>query len=244
MNIAEGVALCSECGRLSALSELVYRKRPAAELLARPPFGCKIVPQDHAVVVRVRCWSASHFLTALWIALFWNGILSVFILFATAGLWQNLVGPLPQWFPAPHMQQPMPLGMAIFLWIFLLPFIGIGCLLIRAVIMLLAGRVEVLVGEYDAEVRSGVGPIVWRRRFDPTVVAAVRLRPCTDREGIASHGEKEIVIEADRTVRLGRSLPEERLEWLHAVLQRLLPVTDWASQRWQVMEAGGQPDTG
>lgn len=60
-------------------------------------------------------------------ALFWNGIVSVFVLFAIAGTLKQFNIGLPEWFPAPNMNgEPMSLGMVLFLWIFLTPFIAIG----------------------------------------------------------------------------------------------------------------------
>lgn len=54
INIAEGVALCPDCGRLSRLRDVVDRKRPINEVLADPPRGCSLTQQGHEIVATVR----------------------------------------------------------------------------------------------------------------------------------------------------------------------------------------------
>jgi len=167
INIKEGVALCPACGQLSPLSEVVSHTRPVKEILERPPRGCSVAEWGRDVVIYASCRSIGGFLEALAISLFWNGIVSVFVLVAIAGLYSNLVGPLPNWFPAPQMKPPMNLGMAIFLCIFLIPFVTIGAAMIGAMIMTVAGRVEVVIGETEGKVRTGIGFFDVAQRFRP-----------------------------------------------------------------------------
>jgi hypothetical protein len=108
VNIKEGVALCPECGRLSRLSDLNYSERSIQQVLSQPPTGCSIETVGRGVVVTVTLRSLSGFLFPAGFALFWNGIVSVFVLIAIAGLYTNLVGPLPAWFPAPELNQGKP----------------------------------------------------------------------------------------------------------------------------------------
>jgi hypothetical protein len=164
--------------------------------------------------------SVSGFFGALFVALFWNGIVSIFVLIALAGLYANLVGPLPKWFPAPELEPSMPLGMTLFLCLFLTPFVAVGSVLAGALLLNAAGKIEVSIADDEASVRTGVGFLVWRRRFDPAKVRGVSL-------GVTSwqtNGQPSqvIVIEADRTVKFGSLLQEERREWVQAILHQLL----------------------
>src|SRR4051812_26936777 len=79
INLAEGVALCPACGQLSRLSDVAARRRPIAEVLAKPPPGCSIDQWGQTFVVRASLRSAGAFGGALVVALFWNGIVSVFV---------------------------------------------------------------------------------------------------------------------------------------------------------------------
>ena len=173
INIEEGVALCPNCGRLSRLSEVVERRPPMVETLDQPPKGCEILHLGREVLARASLRSLPGFAGSLFFALFWNGITSVFVLVALAGLYTNLIGPLPAWFPAPDMDDGMSLGMTLFLCVFLTPFVVIGLGMIGAVLLNLVGRVEVRISETEGIVRTGVGFLTWNRRFDPNQVRHV-----------------------------------------------------------------------
>lgn len=233
INITEGVALCPSCGKLSRLADVAGRKRPMAELIARPPKGCSIYERGQDVIMRVSLRSLGGFLAALFISLFWNGIVSVFVLIAVAGLYTNLVGPLPNWFPAPqNNNQAMGLGESIFLCIFLIPFVTVGSVMIGVTLMNLSGKVEVWLADREASVGTGVGLLVWRSRFDPTAVRGVTVGNSTSQ----SNGKTSpvIVIEADRTIKFGSMLSDDRREWLQAMLHQWFNITD-PNQRLELL---------
>lgn len=228
MNIKEGVALCPGCGRLSRLSELSASARSIGEVLASPPSGCSIVSDGQRVTATASMRSLPGFVLAATFALFWNSITSVFVLIAVEGLYTNLIGPLPNWFPAPGMKDgkpemnggPMNLGMTLFLCIFLIPFVAVGTGMVAAAVLNLLGKVEVIVDEFDSHVATGVSFLKWRRRFDPRTVTAV------DFGGQACQADRQssrsIVISADRSVTFGSMLPSDRLEWLRAAIREIL----------------------
>ena len=232
INLSEGVALCPSCGQLSRLSDVVSGKRPAAEILSQRPRGCLVTEAGQTIVVHATLRSIVGFIGALFVSLFWNGIVSVFVLIALSGLYANLVGPLPAWFPAPQDDAPMTLGMTLFLCLFLVPFVTVGSVMIGAVFLNAFGRVEVRINEGDACVNTGIGWLVWRRRFDPNQVRSVG-------EGLTSWETNDrrsplIVIEADRTIKFGSLLENSRREWLRAMLHELLTKAQ-AGQRREVL---------
>jgi len=224
MNLAEGVALCPSCGQLSRLADVLNAAGPAAELLEQTPPGCRVSMWGQEIRVLAPLRSGGALIGTLFFALFWNGIVSVFLLIALAGLYTNLVGPLPVWFPAPKMDHPMPLGMTLFLCVFLLPFIAIGASLLATALLYAAGKIEVLIGDSQAVVKTGVGFLVWRRRFDPTQVHRVTIGKSSWKSD--DQAKELIAIEADRTIKFGTLLPDERREWLQTVLHVLLTSTD------------------
>jgi hypothetical protein len=230
INIKEGVALCAGCGQLSRLSDVVDEERPVIEQISQPPRGCSIANAGREILVRASLRSVGGFMGSLFICLFWNGIVSVFVLVALSGLYSNLVGPVPEWFPAPD--DGMPLGATLFLCIFLIPFVTIGLGIVGTLFMNLAGRIEVRIGESEASVFTGVGPLGWRRRFDPSRVQSVKLG-YTKWETNGSPNEI-IVIDADRTVKFGALLREGRRTWLRAILHALMAAKD-ARTRSQIL---------
>lgn len=232
INIGEGVALCAACGKLSRLADVVAATRPVSEILRRIPRGCSVTDRGHKTVVRATLRSPGAFLGSLAMAVFWNGIVSVFLLVAAAGLYTNLIGPLPPWFPAPDFEQQMTLGMTLFLCVFLTPFVLVGTAMLGAVILSAAGAVEVHIGGTEGQVRTGVGPLAWRRAFDPEKVHRVSM----GRSSWEHNGEARpvIVIESDHHVKFGSMLAEPRREWLRAVLHVLL-VNSGAEQHAEIL---------
>lgn len=228
INIAEGVAHCRGCGTLSRLSEVVERQRPVAAIIERPPAGCSVSQAGQEIQIWVSLKSATTFLGALFFALFWNGIVSVFVVIAIAGLYSNLIGPLPAWFPAPQMNnKEMSLGMSLFLCLFLTPFVTVGAVSIGTLILAATGRILIRIDTDAASIGTGLTALSWWRRFDPAAVRRVTIGYSTWQ----TNGEHSplIVIEADRTIKFGSFLPAERREWLQVVLHELL--TDRNSPR-------------
>ena len=220
INIEEGVALCANCGRLSRLSEVVERRPPMVETLDRPPKGCEILHLGGEVLVRASLRSLPGVAGSLFFALFWNGITSIFVLIAVAGLYANLIGPLPEAFPAPDIDDDMTLGMTLFLCLFLTPFVVVGLGMVGAVLLNLLGRVEVRIGEGEGVVRTGVGFVTWNRRFDPNQVRHVETG-VTPWQTNDRHSPL-IVIKTDRHIKFGSLLREERREWLQSALRAIL----------------------
>ena len=223
MNISEGVALCSNCGELSRLSDIVETKTPRDEILAHRPPGCQLIDRGLGTVVYCSSRSWTSFFGAAAAGLFWNGIVSVFVMFAIAGLYSNFIGPVPDWMPAPEMnEKPMTLGMTIFLCVFLMPFVVIGTFLVLAAIYSLVGKVEVQVSDNEAKVKTGIGFVTWNRKFDPTEVRRVLIRTGPSKMN-SEYEETRVVIEGkQKKIECGAQLSTERREWLKAVLHVLL----------------------
>lgn len=227
INIQEGVALCPDCGVLSRLSELHEADQSIELVFDDPPHGCSIDTTMDSVSATASARSIGGFFLSLGIAVFWNGIVSVFALIALAGLYTNLIGPLPEWFPAPVAEggkpemngEPMGLGMTLFLCAFLTPFLLIGAAMISAVLVSAFGRVEVSVNEFESFVGIGIGFVMWKRRFDPAQMRSIEMeyRSTSDNN---THPVIELI--ADRTIRFGSMLPAGRKKWLHAAIRTVL----------------------
>ena len=127
LNVANDVALCRNCGLVHKFSSLVQ----AADLnqgvdLNCPPPGTWYRDNGLSAVVGATHRSSSAVMGLLCISLFWNGIVSVFVLFAFSATLRLLSAPIPAWLPSPKNAGNMGWGITIFLWLFLTPFIVIG----------------------------------------------------------------------------------------------------------------------
>jgi len=225
VNVAEGVALCRACSTVSRLTDLINAPELAAvDPTGTPPAGCWFSSDGAQTVVGCSARSAAGAGAAIGIALFWNGIVSVFVLCAIGSTIQHIMGSIPAWFPAPPMngQSGIPLGVTIFLWFFLLPFIAIGLTLLATACTCIAGRVEVRIRGDDAQIFIGCGSIGWRRRFQTASVKSVTIGQTTWRQN--DQTKPVIVIDCGSPLRFGSTLPPERRAWLGAVLKKLLVV--------------------
>ncbi len=241
VNMAEGVALCRRCGRLSRLADLAApanerasgsskdqaeARKAAALAQGDPPRGCAIRDFGDRVVLRASARSLAGAGGLLFFAVFWNGIVSIFLVIMIASFLHHAGITLPSWFPTPFgsgsgTSQNMPLGMTVFMALFLTPFVLVGVTVIGALMITIVGRVEVRLRGPDGVVFTGVGPLGWKRRFDADAVEAVLL---TDAD-IEENGKKKraIAIETGKkTIKFASLLPDQRRLWLGGVLKTML----------------------
>lgn len=227
INVASDVAYCRACNVASKLSALAR----VADLetgvdFRNPPAGVWRQDDGLNTVIGSTHRSVGAALGLLGVSLFWNGIVSVFVLLASAATMQHLGIPVPQWFPSPVMNDsPMSVGMTIFLWIFLTPFMAIGAGMIGALLMTVAGRTEVSLGRSEASVFSGVGSIGYRRRFDPQNVTDVRIEDRQWRDGDGDRQRKTCIIiqtQEGKQVKCGTMLTEERRKFIAASMRKAL----------------------
>jgi len=153
--------------------------------------------------------------------LFWNGIVSVFVLANIAGTLHNMHISLPAWFPAPKMDGGMSVGMTIFLWIFLTPFMAIGLTIIGTFLSAVAGKTEVQIQNDQGTVFTGIGPIGIRRRFNPGDIKEISVRNDQNNKGQQT---TFIVMETreGRLIKFGTLLREDRRIFLAAVIRRTI----------------------
>jgi len=227
VNVGEGVAFCRACQTLSRLSDIVKESEIPDVDLNLLPRGCQVIDNGVQTIVRASARSFRGAAGALFIVCFWNGIVSVFVLVALAGTIHHIFGSVPTWFPGPSTVgksgqsiTSMPLGMVIFLWIFLTPFITIGLFMIGVLLTSVVGRVEV---RFDADagmVFTGCGPFGWKRRFEVSEVESITLGETTWKQD--DETKPVIVIDCGRKIRFGSTLPDERRNWMAGVLRKLL----------------------
>ncbi len=123
INVANDVAYCRSCNIGHTFSELVQNSSLQEEVdFHQPPSGVQCAMAGDEIKIWATHRSTGAAIVTLFFALFWNGIVSVFVLVAVASTLGHLGILVPDWFPAPEMNgNPMGVGMTIFLWLFLTP---------------------------------------------------------------------------------------------------------------------------
>jgi len=234
INMAEGVALCRACGRLSRLGDVAMADSPPAPAFpGTPPSGCRFIDGgpggETELHATIRSGSAVFFLI---FATFWNSIVSIFVVIAIAGLYSRLIGPLPSWYPnppmssgkhgTPHPASSMSTSELTFMCLFLIPFVlvGIGTALVALIGLL--GSLRIRIDPTAVRVRTGLGPLAWTRTIDPTRITRVSIGQTSWQQNNRTL-PLIVIAAADREVKFGSQLSPERRNWMAAVLrQRLL----------------------
>ena len=227
INVANDVAYCRACNLSHPLSALTHGTELDSNIdLNSPPPGAWYRSDGAGPVIRATHRSIGMALGALAITLFWNGIVSIFVLLALSSTLRHLGVHLPDWFPAPNMNdQSMSVGMTIFMWLFLTPFIVVGLVMLGSFLSALGGRTEVRMNNAEGVVFTGVGALGYRRRFDASAVKDVRIEDSqwSERRG-SSQRKSLIVIETrdGKQVKLGSMLTPERREFVAGALRKSL----------------------
>lgn len=209
------------------LSELVQAQELALDVdLSRPPEGTWHRGTGMETVIGASHRSLGGALGMLAVTLFWNGIVSVFVAVALSSTLGLLGVQQPDWMPDPVMNgSAMGIGITLFLWLFLTPFILIGIAFFLAFITCLWGRTEVRVTPVQTIVYSGIGAMGRTRRVDSSQITSVRIRK---EEWHTSKGRRrtkeQIVVE--RTdgpeIKFGSSLGETKMKFVAGALRHAL----------------------
>src|SRR5262245_39184913 len=104
VNVANDIAYCRACNlshRLSALT--LGAELDAGVDLAKPPAGAWCHQRGSEMRIGATHRAVGSALGLLAISLFWNGIVSVFVLLAIAGTLRNLHIPVPHWLSTPNL---------------------------------------------------------------------------------------------------------------------------------------------
>ncbi|MGZ8900760.1 MAG: hypothetical protein ACXW3Z_11745 [Limisphaerales bacterium] len=227
INVGADVAFCRSCNVSHPLSGVARGTGIDPQVdLTRPPKGTWHRASGLGTVIGASHRSVGGAIGALAFAAFWNGIVSIFVAVALASTLALLGVPRPGWFPAPVMNGgAMGVGITIFLWLFLTPFIAVGLAMIAAFFSCLAGRTEIQVKDWQGEVFSGVGPIGWRRKFKTEMVKDVRIDDKQWRDSDGDHRRNTQVLNEmteGKAIKFGSSLNHERRQFVAAALRQAL----------------------
>jgi len=226
INVANDIAFCRNCDLSHSLSALSSGAIVDENVdLSRPPEGTWFQRDLDGMVLGATNRSFGQAFGLLFFALFWNGIVSVFVMLAVASTLHHLGVALPGWFPAPFSKPGnIPVVMTLFLWLFLTPFIAIGLFMFSAFLNCLAGRTEIRLSGGQGIIFSGVGPLGFRNRFAAADVRDVRIddRPWRNSNGRSRRSAQILIDTEHKPITFGSMLAPERRRFLAGALKKEL----------------------
>jgi hypothetical protein len=225
VNVAGDVAYCRRCNLAHQLSELILGVALSAVNPQDAPAGAWFRTDDEGTHVGATHRTMGGALGTLFISLFWNGIVSVFVLVALAATLSNIGIELPEWAPPIDLDDSMNVGMTVFLWLFLTPFIAIGAAMFVAFLSCVFGRTELHVRHGQAELYRGIGPIGLRRRFETGQIKDVRIEDRHWRDSDGDARRKTVIVFELRdgnSIKFGTQLSEARRRFVAAAARKLL----------------------
>jgi hypothetical protein len=202
----------------------------AESALANPPPGCAFrrTAAGFEVEASTRGWQAVMLIP---FALAWNAFLVNFFGGFLGGL-LSAVGEAQQGAeeaaPADDGGEGMAIGFVIFICLFMVPFVVVGLGMIGAALMSLLGTVRVSVDRGQGRVFAGIGRLGRSRKFDwEAVRKLVPIRPPGQpMPPIGIPGLGAFRIDADRKVKVGRMLTQERGQFMVGALRAMLAERD------------------
>lgn len=226
VNVANDIAFCRKCDLSHRLSDLTLGTSVDTNVDAsRPPAGTWFQRDGRGLVVGATHRSLGQAFGLLLFALFWNGIVSVFVALALGSTLQLLGIPVPHWFPPAHSKgSPLGIGMTLFLWVFLTPFIAVGLAMIGAFLSSLAGRTELQVQGNQCVLFSGIGSLGFRKRFSTSEVKDVRIedKRWRDSDGDSRRNTQVVIETSNKPIKFGSMLTNERRRFVAGCLKKEL----------------------
>jgi hypothetical protein len=227
VNVANDIAFCRNCNLSHRLSSLTFGTAVDESVdVSRPPAGTWFQRDGTGVVIGATHRALGQAFGLLFFCLFWNGIVSVFVCFAAASTLQHLGVSLPHWLPSPTSKGGIgiPVGLTIFLWLFLTPFIAIGLGMVTAFLSCIGGRTELRVQGSEAVLFSGVGPLGFRKRFLTSEVTDVRIeeRRWNDSNGNSRRNNRIVIETTQKPINFGSMLSAERRRFVAGAAKREL----------------------
>jgi hypothetical protein len=196
LNVGTDIARCRPCQEVFELSSLVEAGATGPVDLDDPPRGAWYRDQFDGFVVGAT--------TRHPIAIFLVPFMCVWSGFSLGGIYGSQIA-----------AGKFNLGMSLFGIPFVLGTLMFGSMALMAV----CGKVVVHVCDADGDVFTGIGPVGWRRPFNPLEVTGVRVEPHLSGN---SHMAMTVVLDGPRKLRFGSGLSEARRDFVASVLRQEL----------------------
>ncbi len=229
VNLDKWIVRCRDCGEESPLADVEFAPpQQDAEPVSTTPPRITLRPGLEHLEIQISLFSLPKFLLFLFIACFWNGIVSVFLGLAIAAVCYQILGYVPDWLPVLGLREGKPVmndevmgpGMTIFLCLFLTPFVAIGSYMILQVLLLLFGWTRILIHPDQSSITTGIGFVGYKRAFDPTAVRSVQHSAYSSQNGNAQYRIE--MVTRGKTIKFGNLLSESQQTWLVNLLTAIL----------------------
>ena len=196
INIAENIALCRKCGKVSKVSELVDQSYDP-DLLRQPPKGAWMTPSMNGVAIGASTRSPIAF------------FLVPFMLVWSGGALGGIYG-----------TQIMKGEFNLVLSLFGLPFLAGSVLFWAITLMALAGKVEVTLRGKLGTVFVGVGSLGWKRPFRLEEVQSISEELTETRSHKRGRStSRAILLDGPKPLRFGSGLSAERRQFIIQALR-------------------------
>lgn len=211
VDVGQDSALCSVCSVTHSLSRLLKASRLTSGIdLQKPPPGAWLRREDKELIIGAQHRSKDH-LPALGLALFWNGIVSVFLV----GTFISAIDP----------DNDVGGGSFILLLLFLAPFVLVGLFIARAALNGMFGITEVQLYGTHGTVVMGYGARRKHQSFDLTKVKEVQVATKDLIEVNKTRRPARIVLASadEPDFEFGTDLTPERRKFVAGALRAALP---------------------
>lgn len=229
INITEGVALCSQCGKLSQLSTLNYLEAPVKNNLSKTPRKVKIHSSRDQLKLHISLRSIGIFLGSLFTSVFWNGITSLFLCIAVSAVCYNTIGYVPEWLPKVGIEDGRPImndevmgpGITIGLCIFLIPFVTIGLYMISLSILSIFGSCIITIDKKSSSISTGILFLRRTKSFTTLDVQSIQIENRRDDESTHNQSIK-IASKNRKDLKFGSLMNTKLKQWVYLMLKQLL----------------------
>jgi hypothetical protein len=222
VNVAKDIAYCRNCNLALSLSALASGTAVDEDVdLSRAPAGAWFRRDLEGVAIGATNRSLASAFALLFFALFWNGIVSFFVLITVAATLHQMGITIPAWFPAAMVKTGnLHLGLIIFLWLFLTPFMAVGLLLLGLFLNCVGGRGELRLQNGQGDLFTGIGPIGFHQKFELAKVRDVRVEDhrWRDTDGDSRRTTRIVIETNSQTIQFGSMFTAERRRFVAAAL--------------------------
>ena len=224
INVASDVAFCRPCNHATKLSDFVTSRTSSVPPLmefdpTNPPHGAWARGGPDNMELFASHHKPVDALQALGVCVFWNSIVSVFLVLVISSTLNLLGVQMPNWFPSDIDGSGMGVGGTLFMWLFLTPFILVGLGMFVWVLNCFFGRTTLRIGHSDGELFTRIGPFGWTQRFNALEVSDVRYedRRWRDSDGRDKRSTQGVLVFRNgKEIEFGSNCPPERLQFLVA----------------------------
>jgi hypothetical protein len=224
INVANDIAFCRNCNLSHSLSALATGTAVDEDVdVNNPPAGAWYDRDGNGIKFGATHRSFGQAFGLLLFAAFWNAIVSVFVALAAASTLQHLGVPRPAWVRGADWKY-MPIGMLIFLWLFLIPFVTVGLGMLGAFLNCLLGRTELRIEGGECVLYTGIGPLGRRRQFSVSEVTDVRIESSAWRSNNGSYNRNTRIVIAtnEKPINFGSSLSNARRRFIAGAARKEL----------------------